>query len=82
MPLFDFKCPSCGTVREVLIISEEIPLPVCVHDGVKWMMLRQPSAPAFHIKGYSAANGYTGTTREISKAVHKQADMRVSVKEG
>lgn len=60
MPLFDFKCPECGTVREVLMNANSPALVICNHDTVHFAMTRQPCAPNFKVKGFNAATGYAG----------------------
>jgi putative FmdB family regulatory protein len=57
MPLFTFKCGYCGQSHDRFIGSSQPPTIqycLCGHP-----MTKQPSAPAFAIKGYSAANGYS-----------------------
>lgn len=56
MPNYDFKCPKCGHRFEQNVPAESkaVFCPRC-HDVAK----KQPSAPAFHIRGYSAKNGYS-----------------------
>lgn len=56
MPLFDYKCPECGAVREVLVRSSDAPSPFCNHDTVHFVMEKQIGAPAvkkksWHIEG-------------------------------
>jgi len=55
MPNFDFKCVSCGHVFEAHIDGGRTHTNChkCGHTSYKL-----PSAPAFAVKGYSAANGY------------------------
>lgn len=62
MPLFDFKCPECGTIKELHFESFDqakrchMWCTVCMaHEPME----RQPSAASFEIKGYSAKNGYS-----------------------
>lgn len=66
MPLFDFKCPECGTVREVLMRADT-PDPVCrhpegIHNGYReasvWLMEKQPSSGSFVVKGFNSLTGY------------------------
>lgn len=60
MPLFDFKCPECGKVREVLMhLNSTCPV-LCDHDTVHFRMEKQPSAPSFRVLGFNARTGYTG----------------------
>ena len=63
MPQYDFKCPTCNEVVEIRVSSWHLatanesapPCPWC-KDGT--VMIKQPAAPNFQIKGFSAANGY------------------------
>jgi hypothetical protein len=80
VPLFDYACPECGAVREVLILADTAP-PLCVHVHENGRgrdlhkMVRQQSAPAFHVKGFSSRNGYSGgQTYEV-----KQKDKHTKV---
>jgi putative FmdB family regulatory protein len=61
MPIFDYKCPRCLNIVEVLMTSKRKIQPVCpfcrVPEGV--LMERQLSAPNFSISGFSAKNGYS-----------------------
>lgn len=57
MPLFDFKCPSCGAIREVLVRNSTTPV-VCNHDTVHFVMEKQPAAPSFRVTGFNAETGY------------------------
>jgi hypothetical protein len=71
MPLFDYRCPSCGLVREVLVrrvddvvkcINQEH-WQICVADEVQTelpTMTRLQSAPArVLVNGFSSLNGYS-----------------------
>lgn len=61
MPLFDFKCPTCGEVAVDVVVQypDLPPILVCDMHRPQTIMVRQPAAPAFTIKGYNAANGYS-----------------------
>lgn len=61
MALYTFKCDSCARIFDLFIRMGTVTLP-CPHckDG---QAEKQPSAPSFSIKGYSAANGYSGGSR-------------------
>lgn len=77
MPLFDFKCGECATVREVFI-NPSISAPKCC--GKK--MTKQLSAPSFVVKGFSAKNGYSGgqtKTFAASKLGKGSKNTRVTV---
>ena len=79
MPLFDYRCPECGTVREVLVIKHDASV-TChvVHDGRLVTMEQMPSTPSFVVNGFNAANNYSGgQTYEVKT---KEKDMRVIVK--
>ena len=49
MPLYDYLCEACGRTSEVLQRFADPPLESCPHCGGK--VKKQPSAPAFHLKG-------------------------------
>lgn len=62
MPLYDFKCESCGEAITALLSNwkaateaEKEICPFC-KQGV---LRRQPSAPAFSVHGFNANNGYS-----------------------
>lgn len=69
MPLYDFKCPECGALREVLVLRFDVPVTCHMHgEGRSVTMERMPSAPAFTVLGFSEANGYNGgQEREMTK---------------
>lgn len=49
MPLYEYKCHSCGQVFEVMQrFSDE---PLTVHEGCGGPVERLVSPPAFHFKG-------------------------------
>jgi len=64
MPLFEFECPVCNAKREVLQDHQAL-APYCSEcedcgaQSYPVRMLKQASAPAFTISGYSAKNGYS-----------------------
>ena len=60
MPLYDYKCPQCGKVREVLIHANSPVKLLCDHGEHHVPMERQPSAPNFTVKGFNSKTGYTG----------------------
>ena len=59
MPTYEFACDACGMLWELILPLSRFdetysaPCPRCAGRGD-----RQPSAPAFTIKGYNARNGY------------------------
>ena len=54
MPRFDFRCRECKNVFEEKTVHS---LSMCPKCGA--LADKQPAAPAFSIKGYSAKNGYS-----------------------
>jgi len=48
MPMYNYKCPTCGVIREVKVSIYENP--DLFHCGYK-LMERQISRPAIHFKG-------------------------------
>ena len=60
MPRFDFRCRQCGKLFEVSVESHVQTYPCsCSSKGFPGIADKQVSAPAFVVKGYSAANGYS-----------------------
>lgn len=65
MPRYDFVCPICKFCAEAVLKLADLGVqPIycsrCRMNGDHWhVMDRLPSAPAFSISGYSAANGYS-----------------------
>lgn len=49
MPLYEYKCHSCGKTFEV--IQKFADLPLSTHNGCGGEVERLLSAPAFHLKG-------------------------------
>lgn len=49
MPLYEYKCDSCGSVFEVMQKFSDTPLEV--HEGCGGRVERLISPPAFHFKG-------------------------------
>jgi putative FmdB family regulatory protein len=74
MPLYEYKCHSCGKIFEVIQkFSDE---PITTHEGCGGVTERLISAPAFHLKGsgwyatdYAKKNGgpKSGDTKSDSK---------------
>lgn len=61
MPKFDFKCPSCSTVRSDVWVSNWTAatgrqMPINCECGKE--MEKQPAAPNFTVSGYNAKNSY------------------------
>ena len=54
MPLFDYQCPNCGSIREYLVVRESDQA-YCCGDTV---CVKLPGAASFKIKGARAANSY------------------------
>lgn len=59
MPIWDYRCPICGRVKE----DQQRP-PLCDHcdhpdSGQPALMEKLPAAASFIIKGYSAKSGYS-----------------------
>lgn len=89
MPLYDFKCPRCGAVKEERFVSyvESETREVrcngrcCVDPYCKrtcnTLMEKQISAACFSVKGFNATNHYSGT--KYLGAAGK--DMKVTTRE-
>ena len=83
MPLYEYKCHSCGKTFEVIQkFSDE---PVTVHAGCGGEVEKLVSAPAFHLKGTGwyatdyAKNSGAGKTEDHkgdSHAESNKADSR------
>ncbi len=63
MPIFDYECPKCGTVNEMLITATDRQPRGMQCSACKALIdtspaKRLPGAAAFKIKGMRAANGY------------------------
>ena len=59
MPTFDYRCQKCHKVHERFFTLAQGPTQqYCDACGGK--MDRLPSAPAFTVTGFNAANGYSG----------------------
>lgn len=55
MPIFEYKCPKCGFINEVLVKSSEAKAPACPECGEKKTqkqfssfsaVVKEPAAPA------------------------------------
>lgn len=58
MPFYDYKCPACDRTAEVFLVRIRPDDPLLRCANCDHVMERQPSAPAFAVKGFNAANGY------------------------
>jgi len=57
MPLFDFECPACGKVVELLVKADAVPeCPACGAGAMKKLVSR-PSAPGTSGAKLAAARG-------------------------
>lgn len=56
MPLFDYKCPGCGNVKEVLCSFEDTEKKAvsCLADGCYYYMEKQVSKANFKVWHYEA----------------------------
>lgn len=73
MPLYEYKCDSCGNRFEVLQKFADAPL--STHEGCGGHVERLLSAPAFHFKGtgwyvtdYAKSNGKSPKSTESEKS--------------
>lgn len=76
MPLFDFKCETCGRVKEFLLKNGDVLVP-CPENDEHGPMVRQPSAPSFKVNGYNQMTGYSG---EQTRVQHHGNGVRTEVK--
>lgn len=54
MPIYDYKCPNCGVVVELMHKAKEKFVRICgecMMDGKNAMMVKQLSKPAVHFSG-------------------------------
>jgi putative FmdB family regulatory protein len=58
MPLYDYKCVSCGAVRADVLVDSGTKATVSCHLCNR-PMERQPPGPNFFIHGYSSKNNYS-----------------------
>jgi predicted nucleic acid-binding Zn ribbon protein len=60
LPIYSLKCERCGKIEDRLYASYKelclTPAARCPIDGSR--MERVPSAPAFKVEGFNAANNY------------------------
>jgi putative FmdB family regulatory protein len=73
MPLYEYKCQSCGKTFEV--IQKFADEPLTTHPECGGIVERLFSAPAFHLKGtgwyatdYGKGNGKSGPAKSEDKA--------------
>lgn len=82
MPLYDFQCRACGRVVERLYSTYAAmlndPDSRCGLGDCDGTMRVLPSAPAFHISGFTSKNGYSGGQEYEVKTADK--NVRVVVK--
>ena len=80
MPLFEFRCPSCGRVEERYVaVACAMPMPVCLCSTA--LMGRMPSAPALiSIRGYSQFNGYSRNKETVVVPGHERMKVTVEPK--
>ncbi len=84
MPLYEYKCDSCGKIFEV--IQKFADEPLTVHPECGGKVERLLSAPAFHLKGtgwyatdYAKSNGSDSKSKENKDS---KSDESKSAKSG
>jgi putative FmdB family regulatory protein len=82
MPIYEYKCPSCGHLDEI-IRPRQHDAPACgmcnEFHGETVIMERQISVIAgFEVKGFNAVNGYASPRTIPVKTGHR--GMKVEVK--
>jgi putative FmdB family regulatory protein len=87
MPLYEYKCESCGKTFEVIQKFADEPLNVHPECGGK--VERLISAPAFHLKGtgwyatdYAKSNGSDLKSKENRENKDSKSDESKSAKSG
>ncbi len=81
MPLYEYKCDSCGDVFEVMQkFSDE---PLTLHEGCGGAVHRLLSAPAFQFKGtgwyvtdYARGNGSSNGGKKESSEGEKKTETK------
>ncbi len=81
MPLYEYKCESCGKTFEALQkFSDE---PILIHDECGGHVERLISSPAFHFKGtgwyvtdYAKTNGHSSATKPDGSDSNQTADKK------
>ena len=62
MPIFDFRCPACNTIKEIIVKSSEDKQTCEVCHGE---LNRLPASPAFILKGAGfTSNGTYGRAKD------------------
>lgn len=78
MPLYDYKCPSCGHVlTDVLGPFKQTTVLLCSNHAESVVMQRVICAPTFHVHGFAAKNLYAGGQKKEVKT--KDKNVRVTV---
>ena len=87
MPLYEYKCQSCGKTFEVIQKFSEDPLKT--HAGCGGVVERLLSAPAFHLKGtgwyatdYAKSNGRGKPEDKDGKQEDKKESSGAEAKSG
>jgi len=55
--MYAYICPACGAAQTRIVTMNERDSQPCFF--CENIMVRQPSAPTFTVKGFNAANGYS-----------------------
>jgi putative FmdB family regulatory protein len=71
MPMYDYECPACGSVFEVIVFRGSDPPPSCPRCG-RGQTRRLMAAPAVHIKADCA------TTRIEKRVKDYLTDGKIS----
>ena len=67
MPTYDYACPQCGKTASLLRPIDKRDQPIlCQNHHTIVHMTRVPSAPAFSVQGFNAANGYAKRQSDVS----------------
>jgi putative FmdB family regulatory protein len=77
MPLYEYKCNSCGKTFEVIQrFSDE---PLTIHEGCGGVTERLISAPAFHLKGSGwYATDYAKGSGSASRPGEAKSDSKTA----
>ena len=77
MPIYEYECPKCGRIEEVLQKISDKPLTKCRHCSSKLHKLVSQST--FHLKGTGwYVTDYAGKSKGISEKSNKSIDTSSS----
>ena len=83
MPIYEYKCPSCGVIEVIQKISDDVltECPECPGEKIE----RLVSASAFHLKGQGwyktdySSSGSAGTDRSATESTDSKTTEKQPV---